>query len=150
MQFDVILSFLAEAKAAGFKVLTGGNAEPGPGYFVEPTIVYQPEESSRIMREEVFGPVQCVAVFEDEEEVLERANNTEYGLYSSVFTRDVFRAIRIAKKFEAGNVGVNVASPFMTHDMPFGGWKQSGQGTELSKNTIDERTETKTVYFAES
>ncbi|KAH6988317.1 aldehyde dehydrogenase domain-containing protein [Ilyonectria sp. MPI-CAGE-AT-0026] len=147
-QFESILKFLQEAKDANVKVLTGGQAEAGGGFFIEPTILYQPGEESRVMREEIFGPVQCVSTFKDEDEVLLKANNTEYGLYASVFTKDIFRGLRFAKYFESGNVGVNVASPWMTHDMPFGGVKQSGEGRELGKYSITEWTEVKTVYFS--
>jgi len=102
------------------------------------------------MREEVFEPVQCVCTFEDDDEVLRKANNSEFGLYASIFTKDVFRALRLAKHFEAGNLGVNVTSPFMTHDQPFGGWKQSGDDYELGTYSVREWTELKTVYFAMS
>ena len=147
-QFDSILGFIKEAKDSGYETLTGGQAEDGKGYYVQPTLIYQPEEKSRIMQEEIFGPVQCVLSFEDEEEALKRANDTEFGLYASVFTKDIFRALRFARGFESGNVGINCTSPMMTHDMPFGGVKRSGEGRELGKHAVEEWTEIKTVYFA--
>ena len=146
-QFDSIKKFLHETRESGVQFLDGGQAEAGKGYYIEPTVIYEPAEDSRVIREEVFGPVQCVCTFEDEDEVLRRANGTEYGLYASVFTRDIFRAMRVAKLFEAGAVGVNVTT-FMTHDMPFGGWKQSGDGIELGRHQVEEWTHTKSVYFA--
>lgn len=100
------------------------------------------------MKEEIFGPIQCLTTFEDEDEVLRRANDSEYGLYASIYTENIFRALKFAKAFEAGNVGVSVTTPWMTDDMPFGGWKQSGYGKELGKYSVTEWTELKTVYFA--
>ncbi|KIX06712.1 uncharacterized protein Z518_04688 [Rhinocladiella mackenziei CBS 650.93] len=147
-QFDSILTHIKEAKASGYRILHGGNREGPKGFFIEPTVIFQPDEQSRVVREEIFGPVICLSSFEDEKDVVQRANDSEYGLYASVFTRDIFRALRIAKTFEAGNVGVNVSSPMMTHDMPFGGWKQSGIGKELGMYSVKEWTDLKTVYFA--
>jgi aldehyde dehydrogenase (NAD+) len=146
-QFESIKGFLQDANDHGFRFLTGGQAEAGKGYYIQPTIIFEPAEDSRVMRNEIFGPVQCVCTFETEQEVLQRANGSEYGLYASVFTRDVFRALRVAKNFEAGNVGVNITT-FMTHDMPFTGWKQSGYGMELGQKQVDEWMHGKTVYFA--
>jgi len=100
------------------------------------------------MTEEIFGPVQCLQTFETEEEVLGRANDSEFGLYASVFTKDLSRALRVAKRFEAGTVAVNTTSPMMTYDMPFGGWKGSGDGRELSTHSLAAWTELKSVYIA--
>jgi aldehyde dehydrogenase (NAD+) len=80
--------------------------------------------------------------------VLKSANNTEFGLYASVFIRDISRVLRVAKRFEAGSVGVNCASLMVTLDMPFGGWKQSGEGKENSKYVTDHWTDLKSVYTA--
>lgn len=148
LQFDKIMGFLDEAKSLGLKVVTGGGRDKERGYFIQPTIVRDAPNDSRFMREEIFGPVLGVNVFEDEEEVLRIANDTPFGLYASVFTRDISRALRIAKKFEAGNVGINCASPTMAIDMPFGGWKGSGEGKEGSKYATDAWTELKSVYIA--
>ncbi|KAH0419669.1 aldehyde dehydrogenase [Colletotrichum camelliae] len=104
--------------------------------------------AAEVMKEEIFGPVMCINSFDDEEAVLGRANDTNYGLYASVYTRDISRALRIAKRFEAGNVGINCTSPTMTADMPFGGWKESGEGKEGSKYATDYWTELKSVYVA--
>ncbi|KAF5556064.1 aldehyde dehydrogenase [Fusarium napiforme] len=149
-QYNSILEYINKAKSSGTTVLTGGNPEPGNGFYIQPTVFYEVDDDDRLMREEIFGPVQCVNTFKDEQEVLQKANDSEFGLYASVFTRDVYRALRFAKYFQSGNVGVNVSSPWMTHDMPFGGIKQSGEGKELGIYSVREWTELKTVYFSMS
>jgi aldehyde dehydrogenase (NAD+) len=148
IQFDKIMGFLKEAKDEGLQILTGGERDGDVGYFVQPTVILNPRETARVMREEVFGPVQCVSTFNSEEDVLARANDTEFRLYASVFSKDITRALRVAKKFESGVVGVNVSSPYVSLDMPFGGWKQSGEGRELSKHGLDVWSELKSVFIA--
>ena len=147
-QFNSIMRYINEAKSAGYKILTGGRRDGDKGYYIQPTLIYNPNDKSSVMQEEIFGPVQCLSTFENEEEVLQRANDTEFGLYASVFTKDLSRALRVAKKFEAGTVGVNTTSPMMTYDMPFGGWKGSGDGRELSTHSLSVWTELKSVYIA--
>jgi aldehyde dehydrogenase (NAD+) len=148
LQFDAILGFLKEAKEDGLQILTGGGRDGDIGYYIEPTVILNPDESSRVMREEIFGPVQCVSTFQSEEEVLNRANDTEYGLFASVYTRDIPRSLRVAKKFESGTVGVNVTSPMAALDLPFGGWKASGEGRELGSRPLEAWSELKTVFIA--
>ncbi|KIV79891.1 hypothetical protein PV11_07432 [Exophiala sideris] len=147
-QFDRVISYLDYAKENNISIPVGGGRQGTTGYFVEPTIFENPPEDSRVMREEIFGPVLCVNTFTDEAEVLKRANDTEFGLYASVFTKDISRALRVVKALEAGSVGVNCSSPSMAVDMPFGGWKQSGDGRELSKHCTDYWTELKSVFIA--
>lgn len=147
-QFDRVLSYLDYAKENNISIPVGGNRQGTTGYFVEPTILANPPEDSRVMKEEIFGPVVCINTFTDEAEVLKRANDTEFGLYASVFTKDITRAMRVVKALEAGSVGVNCSSPSMAMDMPFGGWKQSGDGRELSRHCTDYWTELKAVYIA--
>ena len=148
-QFERVMGFLEGAKTEGLDVRMGGGREEGKeGWFVEPTIIVGAPEGSRIMKEEVFGPVVCVSTFKDEGEVLDRANESEYGLYSSVFTKDISRAMRVAKRLEAGTVGVNCTSPMMAFDMPFGGWKGSGDGRELSRHAMEYWTELKSVLIS--
>ncbi|GLA14365.1 hypothetical protein AnigIFM62618_000744 [Aspergillus niger] len=147
-QFARVQGYLDLAKQEGISVYLGGAREGDKGYFVQPTILKDVPEESRLMKEEIFGPVVAVNTFTDEEDVMARANDSEYGLYASVYTRDISRALRAAKKFEAGTVGVNCTSPTMAFDMPFGGWKGSGEGRELSRYATDYWTELKSVLIA--
>lgn len=147
-QFDSILKFIEDAKSDGNEVLVGGNRETQTGFYLEPTVIAGAAASSRIMREEIFGPVICLNSFTDEEEAVALANDSEFGLYASVYTQDISRALRVAKTFESGTVGVNCTSPMMTHDMPFGGVKQSGEGKELGIAGVLAWTELKTIYIA--
>lgn len=149
IQFDRVMSYLQYAKDNKLDVSLGGGRSggEGDGYFVEPTIISNAPEDSKVMKEEIFGPVVCINTFTDEDEVLRRANDTEFGLYASVFTKDISRALRVAKVLEAGMIGVNCTSPTMAIDMPFGGWKQSGDGRELSKHSLNHWTELKSVFI---
>lgn len=148
IQFDRVMSYLSYAKENGLEMPLGGNRVGTQGYFIEPTIIANAPEDSKVMKEEIFGPIVCINTFTDETEVLKRANDTEYGLYASVFTKDVSRALRVAKALEAGSVGINCTSPTIAIDMPFGGWKQSGDGRELSKYATDAWTELKSVFIS--
>ncbi|KAH7233893.1 aldehyde dehydrogenase [Fusarium redolens] len=149
LQFDRVLSFLDHAKEKGYDIALGGNKALDKGYFVDATIVRDVPENDKLIREEIFGPVLVINTFTDEDEVLKRANDTEFGLYSSVFTSDISRALRVVKSLEAGAVGVNCTSPFMAIDMPMGGWKQSGAGgREFSKACLETWTQLKSVFIS--
>lgn len=147
IQYDRVLSFLNVAQTEKLDVVLGGDRENKPGFYIQPTVIFNPPDDSKLVREEVFGPVLCISTFTDEADVIQRANDTEYGLYASVYTRDIQRALRLAKKLEAGTVGVNVTSPTTLLDLPFGGWKQSGEGRELGKDALNSWTELKTVLI---
>ncbi|KEF52114.1 uncharacterized protein A1O9_11740 [Exophiala aquamarina CBS 119918] len=146
-QYDRVMSFLDLARAQDVKTLLGGDRENKDGYYIQPTMLFQVPEDSKLVKEEIFGPVVCVNTFTNEADAIGRANDTEYGLYGSFFTKDMSRALRLSKKIEAGTVGVNIASPNVMLDMPFGGWKQSGEGRELGKHSLDSWTELKTVLM---
>ncbi|KAF1936775.1 aldehyde dehydrogenase-like protein [Clathrospora elynae] len=131
VQQKIVLQYLESGKQSGGELLTGGGAPTDrEGYYIQPTIFKNTPEDARIMREEIFGPVVNINVFKSEEEVLAKANNTEYGLYAAVYTKNIDRALRFAKGLEAGMVGINCTSPVAGADMPFGGYKSSGSGRE--------------------
>ncbi|KAM0414644.1 hypothetical protein ACHAPT_013515 [Fusarium lateritium] len=111
-QFHTIKHFLERAKQQSCSFDMGGIPVEGKGCFVEPVIIWDPPKDSDIVKEEVFGPVVCVIPFDDQAEALSQANDSEYGLYASVFTRDLGNAVRIAKEFEAGTVAINTTSPY--------------------------------------
>ncbi|MYM34465.1 aldehyde dehydrogenase family protein [Duganella sp. FT50W] len=126
---DKVARLVDEAVAQGATVLTGGRARPGPGFFYEPTLLADVRPDARILRQEIFGPVAPVCVFDTVEEAIALANDTEFGLVAFVHSRDLARALAVAERIEAGMVGINrgvVSDPAA----PFGGWKQSGVGRE--------------------
>ncbi|KAK5046103.1 hypothetical protein LTR84_008560 [Exophiala bonariae] len=147
IQFDRIMGYLQYAKDQKLDIVLGGGRAREPGYFIDPTIIVNAPEYSRVMKEEIFGPVVCVNSFKDEEDVIRRSNDSIFGLYASIFTRDISRALRIAMQFEAGSVAINATSPLTAFDMPMGGWKQSGDGREFSRRAWESWMEQKTVYI---
>ncbi|KAF8247272.1 ALDH-like protein [Wilcoxina mikolae CBS 423.85] len=147
LQFQSIMKFLNDAKADGLTPSIGGGRLGEKGFFIEPTIFCDPPEDHAINVREIFGPVVVLHSFTDEAEVLEKANDTEYGLYSSVYTKDISRALRFAKQLESGTVGINCTSPTIGFDVPFGGWKQSGEGRQWGRQGLDGWLETKTVFI---
>jgi acyl-CoA reductase-like NAD-dependent aldehyde dehydrogenase len=124
-----------------------GTAPDGPGYWYPPTVVLPRSPQDRIWREEVFGPVVGVMPFEDEAEAIEMANDTAYGLSGSIWSRDVGRALRVARGVESGNLSVNSHSS-VRYCTPFGGFKQSGVGRELGPDALDSFTDVKNVFIS--
>ncbi len=112
-----------------------------------PTVFLHTPEDALVMKEEIFGPVVNINTFKTEEEVIAKANDSEFGLYSSVYTKDIDRALRFAKALEAGTVAVNCTSPTTARDMPFGGYKSSGAGREGFGHSLNNFLETKTVLI---
>jgi acyl-CoA reductase-like NAD-dependent aldehyde dehydrogenase len=124
-----------------------GSAPQGPGFWYPPTVVLPRSAADRVWREEVFGPVVAVMAFDDEAHAVELANDTEYGLSGSIWTRDLGRALRVSRAVESGNLSVNSHSS-VRYWTPFGGFKRSGLGRELGPDALDAFTETKNVFFA--
>ncbi|NNC59918.1 MAG: aldehyde dehydrogenase family protein [Erythrobacter sp.] len=139
-QYERVLELIQDAKDSGYKFLLGGEDDPsGTGYFVPLTILDNPPEDARIVAEEQFGPVMPLMKFSSEEEVIARANNSEYGLAGAVWTKDTDKGVRIAEQLETGTVWINEylhLSPFA----PFGGHKQSGFGAEYGIEGLKEFT----------
>ncbi|KAH6843451.1 aldehyde dehydrogenase domain-containing protein [Chaetomium sp. MPI-CAGE-AT-0009] len=149
VQYRNVLNYIEEGKKSGGTLALGGNGklESTKGFFIEPTVFLDTPETARITKEEVFGPVVVINTFETEAEAIAKANDTEFGLYASVFTRDVSRAMRVAKALESGYVGVNCTSPLTGLDLPFGGYKSSGQGREGWLYSMDNFLETKSIIM---
>ena len=129
-------------------VAVRGAAPDGPGWWYPPTVVLPHSEHDRVWREEVFGPVVAVLPFDDEADAVAKANDTEYGLSGSIWTRDLGRALRMSRAVEAGNLSVNSHSS-VRYSTPFGGFKQSGLGRELGPDALDSFTDVKNVFLAD-
>jgi aldehyde dehydrogenase (NAD+) len=147
-QYDRVLSYIESGKSEGATLITGG--EPfknagGKGFFIAPTVFSNVKDNMKIYREEVFGPFVVIASFKTEEEAIERANDTTYGLGSAVFTQNITKAHRVARKIEAGMVWIN-SSNDSDFRIPFGGVKQSGIGRELGEAGLEAYTNKKAVH----
>ena len=143
-QFDKIMHYIDLGKQEGAQCLTGGKRFGDRGYFIEPTLFADVNDEMAIARDEIFGPVLSILRFKDVDEIVDRANNTFYGLAAAVWTRDVSKAHHLAAKVKAGTVWINCYDVFDAA-APFGGFKMSGMGRELGERGLDAYTETKTV-----
>jgi betaine-aldehyde dehydrogenase len=145
-QYDRVVSYMEMGKHEA-KLCAGGGRPKGfgKGFYVEPTIFADVQNTARIAREEIFGPVAAVIPFENEADALRIANDTNYGLAAAVWSRDIFKAFRVVKALRAGIVWVNHMQPTYV-EAPWGGYKQSGYGRELGPGGIDEYLETKQVF----
>ncbi|KAJ5660913.1 uncharacterized protein N7484_000285 [Penicillium longicatenatum] len=144
-QFQRVTGFIERGSQQG-TLLTGGNLVRDKGFFVQPTVFTDVKPDAEIYQQEIFGPVSILNSFTTEEEVLQKANATEYGLMAGVFTQDINKAMRMASEFESGMVGVNCISLTFTN-APFGGSKQSGLGRECGRNALEHYTEPKTIMI---
>ena len=141
-QQDRILGFLDRAKGA--QVLTGGGTNGDRGFFVKPTVLADVDQEDEIVQREVFGPVVTVQRFADDNQAIEWANDVNYGLAASVWTRDLGRALNAARKLQFGTVWINDHIPLVS-EMPHGGYKQSGYGKDLSAYSLEDYTQIKHV-----
>ena len=141
--FESVRSFVPDDAPVAFR----GSAPDGAGFWFAPTVLAPVSRTDRVVTEEIFGPVVAVLPFDDEADAIALANSSIYGLSGSIFTRDLGRAIRVARGVESGNLSVNSHSS-VRYATPFGGFKQSGLGRELGPDALDAFTETKNVFFS--
>ncbi|KAI1029168.1 hypothetical protein LB503_013343 [Fusarium chuoi] len=147
-QYETVLSYIDEGKKSGKLVQGGkGSYDKTGGFFIEPTIFLDTAENAKIMKEEIFGPVVNINVIKTEEEAVQKANDTEYGLYAAVYTKNIDRAMRVTQQLNSGYVGINCTSPTTARDLPFGGYKSSGQGREGWLYSMDNFLEVKSVMM---
>jgi phenylacetaldehyde dehydrogenase len=143
-QFDRVTGYLKLGREQGATARVGGSAIDGPGYFVEPTVFVGAHSGEAIVDEEIFGPVIAAMPFDDIDDLAAKANDSEYGLAAGVWTRDISKAHKLAKRIQAGTVHLNTYHVFSA-ELPFGGYKQSGWGREMGAEVLNNYLETKTV-----
>ena len=144
-QMNIVLGYIGKGVDEGAKLVTGGKMAQRDGFYIEPTVFANVTDDMTIAREEIFGPVMAVLDFDDEDDVIARANDTEFGLAAGVFTNDLTRAHRVSSAFEAGTCYINTYN-LAPVEAPFGGSKASGVGRENSKEAINHYSQVKSVY----
>ena len=143
-QLSRVCGYLEAGFSEGATALVGGHKKGDKGYFVEPTVLVNTREDMKVVQEEIFGPVVAAMPFDDPEEILPRANDSEYGLAAAVWTRDIGKAHRTAEYLRAGTVWINCYNIFDAA-LPFGGYKQSGWGREMGHDALSLYTQTKAI-----
>ena len=144
-QMEIVQSFIAKGRDAGARLVYGGGRVARDGFYLEPTVFADVTDTMAIAEQEIFGPVLSVLDFEDEADVIARANATEFGLSAGVFTRDISRAHRVIAQLQAGSCFINSYNDAPV-EAPFGGSKRSGVGRENSKAAISHYSQVKSVY----
>ncbi|MCO5053929.1 MAG: aldehyde dehydrogenase family protein [Verrucomicrobiae bacterium] len=147
-QRATVEEFLADARKRGAKFACGGGRPQSRGFYLEPTVLLEVGLTDRCWREEIFGPVVCLTPFDDEAAMLEAVNDSPFGLSGSIWTNDLRRALRVARRVESGVLSINSHSSVHV-EAPFGGYKQSGIGRDLGMTALEGYTELKNVYVAE-
>jgi len=146
-QRETVEGYIDIARKEGGNVLCGGNRPIEPGYYLAPTVVDGLGSSARACQEEIFGPVACVIPFETEQEAIELANDTDYGLSGSLWTKNIERALRVARAVRSGVLSVNTNSSVFV-EAPFGGFKKSGFGRDLGTEAMQLYTEVKNIFVS--
>ena len=145
-QFEKILGYIESGVKDGAKIVTGGKRIGEVGYFVQPTVFADVQDSMKIAKEEIFGPVMCVLKWSDENDVIKRANSLPYGLGAGIVTKNVQKALEMVSRLHAGTVYVNMYD-YQEGSTPFGGVKDSGIGKDLGDEGVESYMYTKTVLI---
>ena len=147
-QREISESFVAEARDAGRDIRTGGERQGEHGFYLNPAVITGVNTGDRAWCEEIFGPVVCLRPFTDEAKMLQEVNDTSFGLSGSIWSRDLSRALRVARRVESGVISINTHSSVHT-EAPFGGFKRSGLGRDLGMSAMEACTEVKNIYIGE-
>jgi betaine-aldehyde dehydrogenase len=147
-QREISESFVTEARDAGRDIRTGGERQGEHGFYLNPAVITDVKTDDRAWCEEIFGPVVCLRPFTDEAKMLQEVNDTSFGLSGSIWSRDLSRALRVARRVESGVISINTHSSVHT-EAPFGGFKRSGLGRDLGMSAMEACTEVKNIYVGE-
>jgi acyl-CoA reductase-like NAD-dependent aldehyde dehydrogenase len=148
-QLERVSGYIQSGSEEGAEIVVGGKRVEGKGYFIQPTVLAQTSRDMKVVREEIFGPVVCAMPIDDDDldRIVKLANDTDYGLSSNIWTRDISLAHKLARRIKAGTVRVN-GGMGLDYALPFGGYKQSGWGRENAREGVEAYTEIKSVSVA--